>query len=47
MSSENGFSLPKATAKQMTDNFFKGDYKNIQTLYNGNKFSNDGGSLRD
>ena len=44
---DSGFSLPKASAKQMVDDFFKGDLKHIKTVYDGNTFSNSNGSLRD
>ena len=45
MSSESGFSLPKSAATEMVDNFFKGDRKNLKTVYTEN--FNGGESLID
>ena len=44
---DSGFSLPKASAAQMVDDYFKGDMKHVKTVYDGNTFSNSSGSLRD
>ena len=34
MSSDSGFCLPKSAAKQMVDNFYYRDTKDLKTVYN-------------
>ena len=31
---DSGFNLPKSFASQMVNDAYKGDYKNIKTIYN-------------
>ena len=43
---ESGFNLPKGYASQMVDDIYKGDMKNVKTIFNGENYKS-GNSLRD
>ena len=43
---ESGFNLPKNFASQMVQDAYKGEYKDIKTIFDGNNYSS-GDSIRD